>query len=362
MSAVSFPYPAIQGGTIAQMASGRRDAPPPEHDFLDPEMGGAPPPPGSWKGRPPLSIRFGNPAALFRLIADVLAPVRPLRFLMLPLGLAAVYGAIFNFYGLQAHMARIALTMSFLQNLLIGMLTANLLGKAAQGIAMARNKVDTDEFGFRLAYGVLPKFYIFKGPIAKADFPVQRDCYAAPLLFRLGMAILGCLIWIAVRQTGSGVGDLALALAVVGLSSFMFTANPLFPADGYHWLAATLKRPRLRQDGLKILGMVVTFRKPPTQLPRGEFWLLLSFAVFSLAYTAFIVLSIVTSIGFVLEAQLSGTGVVLFCVMLASFAAFVLNMLEKKRSRRAGRKSAQARGSAVRNGSGGRPVAERTRW
>lgn len=307
----------------------------PGREFLDPEMSGAAPPPGSWRGRPPMSLRLGNPARVFRFLADVLAPMRPLRFAVLPLGLVAGYGALFNIYGLEAHMARIALTLSFLQHLIVGMLTANLLGKVAQGMAMARNGADTDEFGFHLAFGVLPKFYVFKGPIADLDFRAQRDCYAAPLLFRLGMFVAGIMAWVITRQSGSGVGDVALALALVGLSSFLFTANPLFPADGYHWLTARLKRPRLRQDGLKILGLLVTFRRIPADLPRREFWILLLYAMFSLAFTAFVILSIMFSLAFVLEAQLRGTGIVLFCVILAGFTAFVLSLVERRRRGRA---------------------------
>ncbi|MCC5972413.1 MAG: hypothetical protein JJT81_00010 [Rubellimicrobium sp.] len=314
--------------------------------FHDPEMDGPAPPPGSWRGRPPLSIRFGNPTRVFRVLADLLAPLRHLRHLILPLGLVAGYGALFNVFGLEAHMTRIALTLSFAQNLVIGMLTANLLGKATQGLAMARHGADSDEFGFRLAFGVIPKFYLFKGPIRQLDFRGQRACYAAPLLFRLGMFVAGLMIWLILRRSGSGVADVGLALAVVGLSSFLFTANPLFPADGYRWLAAWLERPRLRQDGLRLLGMILTFRPIPADLPRSEFWLLVLYALASLAFTAFIVLTIVFSIAFVLEARLRGVGVVIFGVLLAAFVVFLLSFLERRRGRRrtgGGRKAGQGR-------------------
>lgn len=337
------------GRTLSASASPAAARPPRGGGFRDPEMSGPAPPPGSWRGRPPLSIRLGNPARLLRLLADVQAPLRPLRFLILPLGLVAGYGALFNIHQLEAQMARIVLTMSFLQNLVFGMLTANLLGKVAQGMAMARHDAESDEFGFRLAFGVLPKFYIFKGPIAGLGFRAQRDCYAAPLMFRLGMCVLGLLVWVMVRQSGSGIGDVALALAVVGLSSFLFTANPLFPADGYRWLTAWLERPRLRQDGLKIIGMLITFRKMPPDLPPREFWLLLLYAVFSLAFTAFVILSVMFSVAFVLEAQLRGTGVLLFCVIMAGVVAFVLSFVEKRRGGRPRNGSGRVTG-ARRNG------------
>lgn len=331
-------HPAPHGGTVPAVVGNLWGPSRMREGYLDPEMNGAPSPPGSWRGRPPFSIRLGNPARLFRLLAEVLAPLRPLRFLILPLGLVSGYGALFNIYELEAHMASIAPTLSFAQNFLLGMLTANLLGKVTQGIAMARNHADTDEFGLRLAFGVIPKFYIFKGPIVDLGFRAQRDCYGAPLMFRLGLGVLGILVWVLVRQSGAGIGNVALALALVGISSFLFTANPLFPADGYRWLAARLERPRLRQDGLKILGMVLTFRRVPSQLPQREFWLLLLYAILSLAYTAFIVLSIIFSVAFVLEAQLRGTGVLLFCFLMSGFIAFLFNLVEKRRNGRARRK------------------------
>lgn len=326
--------PASHGAAIVRRGGSPAGSSSADRGFLDPEMGGAPPPPGSFRGTPPLSIRLGNPARVFRLLADVLAPLRPLRFLILPLGVIAGYSALFNMHVLEAHMARIALTMSFVQSLVLSMLTANLLGKTAQGIAMARHNADTDEFGIRLAFGVVPKFYILKGPIADLGFAAQRDCYAAPLKFRLWMMIMGLLIWATLWRSGSGVADVALALGLAGLSSFLFTANPLLPADGYCWLTAWLERPRLRQDGLKILRMVLTFRRMPPSLPRSEFWLLLLYAVFSLAFTAFVFLSIIFAVAFVLEVQLRGTGVVLFCVIMASFVVFLLSFIEKRRSGR----------------------------
>lgn len=356
LTATSY-HPAMQGVAIMQRGVSPNGPSTTHRISLDPEMGGSPPPPGSWRGTPPLSIRFGNPEAVFRLMSDVLAPLRPLRplrYLILPFGLAAAYGALFSGPELDAHITRIALTLSFAQSMVLSILTANLLGKTAQGVTMARLGADTNEFGIRLAFGVLPKFYILKGPIADLGFAGQRMCYAAPLLLRLWMFIAGMLIWVIIRRSGSGVGDVALALGLAGLSSFLFTANPLLPADGYRWLTAWLERPRLRQDGLKILRMLLTFRRMPADMPRGEFWLLLLYAVFSLAFTAFVFLSIMFALAFVLELQLQGTGVILFCILMSGFVAFLLSFLEKRRNsrvrptQRKKSRGAQASGPSIR--------------
>jgi hypothetical protein len=231
---------------------------------------------------------------------------------------------------LEAHLAQVGLTMGFVQGFLMGLILTNLLAKLLQGSVMAAHKAYCDEIGFRLAFGVIPKFYIFKGAIKALDLRSQRTCYAAPLLFRLGVYATGVLMWITLLPTGSGLADYALAAGMAGLSSFLFTANPLFPADGYRWLAARLERPKLRIHGMRVLGMVLTFKRIPPALPRSEFWLLFLFGLGSVAFTAFIIFSVVFSVALLLEAELRGTGVVIFCVLLAALTTYLMAIWEKK--------------------------------
>ncbi len=331
----------------------RTAVPPPERGlFFDDEEYGAAPPPGSWRGRPPLSLRFGNPTRVFRALAEILAPVAPLRYLILPLVALSGTAAVFNWYDLEAHLTRIAFSMTFLQSFLLGLLTTNFLAKVFQGIVMGHYGADCDELGFRLAFGIIPKFYIFKGAIRELDFPQQRQCYAAPLLFRLAMFGVGVLIWTMLLPTGSGLATVALALGIAGLSSFLGSANPLWPADGYRWLSAWLERPKLRTHGFKILGLVLRFRPLPPDLPWSEFWLLILYAVLSLAFTAFIIFSMVTTVAFGLEQELRGTGVIIFCFMLAALGVFLFSKFEKRRS--GGRRKQRATADGNRRGRGQR--------
>jgi hypothetical protein len=308
--------------------------------WLDGEMSGAPPPAGSWRGRPPLSLRFGDPGRLFARLARWLAPAAPLRHVIPPAVALAGTAAAFNWLELQTHLARIGLTMTFLQGFLVGLVITNLMAKLTQGIVMAAHGAFCDEIGFRLAFGVIPKFYIFKGAIRSLGLREQRVCYAAPLLFRLAVFALGVLTWIILLPSGSGLADFALPVGMAGLSSFLFTANPLFPADGYRWLAARLERPRLRVHGLRVLGMVLTFRPIPAALPRSEFWLLLLFGLTSLVFTAFVVFSAIIMIALLLEEELRGTGVVIFCLMFAAMVTFFVSLADR-RSGRGGRSRPQ---------------------
>jgi hypothetical protein len=300
----------------------------------DPEMWSTALPQNSWRGRPPLSLRFGDPSRLFATLADVLAPVAPVRLLVLPATVLALSAAHFNNLRMERHLAEIALTQSFLQNFVLGLLVSNLLAKIVQGITMARWGADCDEIGMRLAFGIIPKFYISKSAIRHLDFPEQRRCYGAPLLFRIAVYACGTLLWTMFFRTGSGLAEAALAIAIVGLGSFLFTANPLLPADGYRYLAAVLKRPRLRTQAFRLIGMLVRFRPLPRDLREREFWLLLLYGIGALGFTAYVIFWVVTTIALALETRLQGVGVVIFCLMIAAVFMFGASHAESRRNKR----------------------------
>jgi hypothetical protein len=302
--------------------------------YDDPEMSGRAPSPGSWRGRPPLSLRLGNPTRAFRTLAIVFAPLAFLRLLVLPGAAFAATAATFNYVEMQIQLGQIALTISFVQSFILGLLTTNLMAKVIQGTVMAHLGAYCDEFGTRLAFGVKPKFYIFKGSIKSLSFANQRYCYAAPLLFRLSMYAVGVLVWIVLLPSGSSLTNYALSLALAGLASFLFTANPLFPEDGYHYLATTLERPKLRNESFRLIGMLIRFKPVPPDLPRLEFWLLLAYGVGAITFTAILIFSMITAVAFALTTELRGTGVIIFCFIIAAVMMFVMSYIERRRSRR----------------------------
>jgi len=283
----------------------------------------------------PYNFRIANPQPLFALLAVWLAPLGILRHLVIPSAFVAAFSASFNSADLMAHLDRVTGTMEFWQSFVLGLLTANLLGKVAQGVAMAGHGLACNEFGIRLSMGFIPRFYINSRAIRGADSLTQRACYAAPLLMRLLMYSVGTLVWTVLLRTGSGLADLAVALSAVGLGSFLFTANPLWPADGYRWLSARLERPRLRQHSLKLLGLVLRLKPIPRDLPRSEFWALLVFAVASIGFTAATAWLILSGVAFMLESQLRGTGIVIFCVLLAAVGLYLVSLVSNKRVRAA---------------------------
>lgn len=278
----------------------------------------------------PLGVTLFNPAKFFNLLCELLLPLRFVTYLIWPLVILACVTGLQNWYEVQAHIDRIFLTLSFFQYLLISMLTANLLSKLMLGTAMAYYGVPPKQFGIRLLFGILPRFYVLKRPLKHLPFEQQRICHAAPLLTKLAMFALGMVMWAILRRTGTGAADLCLTLSVAGLATFLFTVNPLWPADGYNWLAARLRRPHLRRQSLRLTSMVLRGRRPPEGLRSGEATALFLYSVLSIAFSATIIFLVLQTIALALEAQLRGTGVAIFCVILAMFTIFMLSLRPSK--------------------------------
>ncbi len=262
----------------------------------------------------------------------VLAPLGFLKYAILPLAVFASFLSIQEWYPMQAQFGRVMLSMSFIQGILLGLFTNNLLSKVMLGIAMSAHGIPARQFGIRLMLGFIPRFYVQRSQIRELNLVGQRACYAVPLLTKLALYGIGIVMWSMIRRSGTGASDAFLALGMVGFSGFLFTANPLFPADGQRWLAAVLRRPNIRRQSFQVLGMVLRRRPLPAAMNRAEAWAMAIYAIASVGFTAFLLYMIMSAVAVGLEAQFHGAGVVLFSILLAMLALFLVSMLQQKPS------------------------------
>ncbi|QGX99841.1 HlyD family efflux transporter periplasmic adaptor subunit [Roseovarius faecimaris] len=281
----------------------------------------------------PFSVSFANPSRVLGFAGELLSPLRILRLTIWPLAVFALIAGAYNWYDLQANLDRALSTFNFFQNLLISMVTANLISRLVMGMTMSYMGVPPHEFGLRLLFGVIPRFYVSTAAIQALDFPQQRVCYAAPLLTRLGLFAFGVLIWVLMRRGGTGAADAALVLGATGLGAFLFTANPLWRADGYMWMTAYFRMPDLREQSYRLLSLILRGKPIPEMLSRREIRGLLFYAVVSIVFTTVLILLILSTVAFALEEQFRGTGVVMFAAILAMVMAFLISRRSRGRER-----------------------------
>ncbi|MEM1373520.1 MAG: hypothetical protein AAGF78_03950 [Pseudomonadota bacterium] len=280
----------------------------------------------------PLAVTFFDPYPSYRVFGDFLGPVAFIRHLVIPCALFGILIAVSDWYALLEHMQRVSFSFSFIQMFVLSLLTVNLLSKWMAGTAMARRGVASRQFGMRLQFGILLKFFTDRAPTKGLRPREQRAVDAIPLLTKLLLFTVALSIWAIRRREGGALPDLSLAIAASSFGAFLFTANPLFPADGYKWLSSYLERPNLRQDSLRILAMILRRRPLPSALTRGDLWVHMIFGIATVLFSAFLLYLIITVVLLGLEAEYDGMGVLYFCIMIAMVTLFFISLRQNKRA------------------------------
>ncbi len=219
--------------------------------------------------------------------------------------------------------------------LVFGLFAVNLFSKVAQGATCVHYGGRTEQFGIRLAYGLIPRFFVAK---RLRGFSRQQRLWvaAAALLTKLGLFVSGTLLWRLTLESGGTLGGYGFVLGHMALGAFLFTANPLWRADGYTWLVAWLAMPRLRERAFLVLGLYLRRRRPPAGLAPGEKYGLLGYALACVLYVLLLAGFVLFSAALQLESRFQGVGVVLFLVLLALVARWGLHRLQRRQQRSRG--------------------------
>lgn len=220
--------------------------------------------------------------------------------------------------------------------LTFSLFVVNLFSKIAQGATCAFYQGRVAQFGLRLAYGFIPRFFVAR---RVRDLSRRQRLWvaAAGLLAKLSLFVFGVLVWRFTFETGGTLGVYSFIISHIALGAFIFTANPLWRADGYAWLATFLNMPRLRERAFQVLGLYLRGRRPPAGLPSGEKYALLGYAVACVSYVLLLVGIIALAASTHLKLRFQGVGVVLFLVLATLAARWFLHRLARQRQRGAKR-------------------------
>jgi multidrug resistance efflux pump len=266
--------------------------------------------------------KIADPRPLLRVLVR-LRRVRYLFWLIVPLVIAGVLAEIHHKEELADDFRAMSFDFAFFGKLLISLICVQMVPKLIQAAVAYGFGAQIDECGIRLRYGFLPRFYVGKGQIKGLSRRGQMWSYATAPMVRLVIFAIGTLIWANYLGTKSAIGDWALMIGQVALGTFIFTLNPLLPADAHNFLASSVGRRDLRRTSWRMLRNVLAGKPLPKQVSAREVWLLVSFAA---AQALFLVVMISVAffyMGMGLEADFGGTGVVL-AIAASVLAAFYI--------------------------------------
>lgn len=291
--------------------------------------------------RQPARWTLFNPNRVLGGLAVVSRPFRHAVWLLPVLVPLAVLTLLNHQSDFDADIARAFSSLSVGLTLLLSLFLVNLTSKVLQGTVCRGFGGDMHEFGIRLAFGLLPRFFVDKGQIRRLPRRARLWCYAAPLLMKLALFSVGVLAWVWLRPSGSVLSEFALILSQFGIAAFLFTANPLWRADGYLFLTTVYDQPRLRENAFALLRLWLTFKPAPAALSAGQRWALLSFATGIVLFTTVLVGAVLVKLAITLESELQGLGVLLFLLAVALLVGWVLAVSRNRRDRAESRRAAR---------------------
>lgn len=211
--------------------------------------------------------------------------------------------------------------------LTVGLFCVNLLSKLLQGITSAYYGGQVGGFGVRLAFGIIPRFFVKRG---MRHLPRRERLwiYAVPLLVKLGFFVLGIFVWQFNLHSPSRLGAYGLVLGHLALAEALFIINPLWRAEGYAWLTTYLEFPHLRERAFTVMRLALRNTHPLKMLSAREKYALLAYGVAALAYVLLIFGIVFFGAAVHLETRFHGVGVLLFLVLITAFLAWALPYLK----------------------------------
>jgi multidrug efflux pump subunit AcrA (membrane-fusion protein) len=198
--------------------------------------------------REPVRLSFFNPNGSLGILATL---TRPLKYLLLPFVLLVV-GCVWLACDQRANVAQDISTFdaSVVSVLILGLVIANFTSRLAQATLIRSFGGEVRKFGIAIRFAI-PSFFVDLNSIGTLSRRGQLWALAMPLLWRLLLFCGGTLFWFLLREPAPALSHLALVVGQIGLLTFLLSAWPLLPWDGYHWVATYFAQPTLRMDAVR---------------------------------------------------------------------------------------------------------------
>lgn len=331
----SVTAPPFDRGGAAESVAARREAPETSFGAANPHIARRKMRFRDKRSQPrpakPMDWPLFDPSGLLRALNAAFGPAaRLLSILTLPLGVLAVL-AIFHRLGDVLDTLFTSHQMVSLAGILaISLVTVSLVSRLVTGAVLQREGAEVRSFGINFLFFLIPRFAVDMTELHKLDRDGKMQVFAAGLRTRFLLFALCTFVWMATRQSGSLISDLAAIIGQFGLFSFLISAFPLFPGEGYRLMSAYFEQPMLRERSLAYLfGVKRAGKEPPSEAER---WAFVLYGIGSLLTSAFLATLLVAYASTTLEGRFGGAGVVIFIGLLVLIIAWFIAM--RARSKR----------------------------
>ena len=216
-----------------------------------------------------------NPERIFNFLLRIVLPFRSLvTFLLWTLvpSVAVSFYLIFRHWTeFRVFLASFVEVLGYFGGLLFGLMAANLVRCLVQGVVCAYYQLTPSEFGIKLRRGVLPRFYIEKDRVRRADRSTRLWIYGTAILVRLVFITLGAFLWILFKDSNTLLPFIAVMIAQVGMIGLVLQLVPIETTDGYRWLVTFFNLPpNMIFIALEVLKLRIRGKPLPLSLAGGR--------------------------------------------------------------------------------------------
>ncbi len=261
-----------------------------------------------------------NPDPLFKTLLIVSQPFYLLLsiWLFLPVFILSILTLLYNSSDFILDLNFFIKNLPFFQRLTLSLLLVNMSSKVVQGVTIIFHGGKVGDFGCKLEFGFFPLFYINKQGIKKLSRTAKLSIFSAPIFYRLSLFSLCILTWFLTRATQSGLTTLVLTFSQSAMIGLLIDLSPFWKSsNGYLWLTTYFNIYRLYDRAMQVGAMTLARRPLPKKLLGREKIVLYSYVILFVLLITSIIISLAIPIATLLEKQFQGTGVVLFCLLLA---------------------------------------------
>ena len=230
-----------------------------------------------------------NPAQAFELLLQIVGPVR-VAFKLLVLALipglpTAIYLIIRHSEDYQSALRALRGELGYFGHLIFTLFAANLLRCVIQGVLCGYYKTPVQEFGIRLRFGIIPRFYIDRTGVGRLDRSAKLWIYGSSLLLRLFLITAGTLVWFLFQGGGHLLGAYGVLLAQAGIIGLIIISLPVRNSDGFRWLVTYFRLPPdMIRTAFEVFLRVIRRRPLPASLSRSQ---VRKYFLYALAITVF---------------------------------------------------------------------------
>ncbi|WP_161635661.1 HlyD family secretion protein [Actibacterium mucosum] len=263
-------------------------------------------------------LHLFDPSALLRGLNGVFGFWSYVSWLLYPLVLFAILVVLQRPLEFMLGLAESRELFSRIGFLVISFFTVNLFTTLVTGVVAHRQGAEIKSFGLIFLLFVLPRFAIDQLSVYRLEKQGKLAFFAAGLKARLFLFGFSTVIWVVMRQSGTIIPDLAVAISLISAFSFLLMALPLLQGDGYRWLSTYYDQPMLRQRSFAyLLGQSEKMNEHFGVPTRAEKWAFASYGLGAVLVTGMIAGLLLVVVTRALEGRFGGTGVVMLAVLIA---------------------------------------------